>query len=218
MLRLCFLVLLLANGVYYAWSQGLLQDIGFAPARQTEPERLAQQIRPGALRVLSPAEARRAEAAGAGARQPECLQAGLFDDGQATALRQTLETGWPAASWTLEPSVEPARWMIYMGRYPDAETVNRKKAELRQLRVLFQTLPNPAMEPGLSLGSFDVQDAAERQLAALAQKGVRTARVVQERTEVRGQLLRLPNVDDALRARLDELRPALAGRTLRACR
>jgi hypothetical protein len=51
----------------------------------------------------------------------------------------------------------------------------------------------------------------------LSQRGVRTARVVQERSEQRGQYLRLPAVDDALRAKLDALKPQLQGKALRAC-
>ena len=46
MLRFFVLVLLLANAGYYAWSQGLLLEWGLAPASQSEPQRLAQQIRP----------------------------------------------------------------------------------------------------------------------------------------------------------------------------
>jgi len=41
---------------------------------------------------------------------------------------------------------------------------------------------------------------------------------VQERPEVRGQLLKLPVVDDLVRGRLDDLKPALAGKPLRPCR
>ena len=52
----------------------------------------------------------------------------------------------------------------------------------------------------------------------LALKGVRTAVVVQERADLRGTALRLPAVDDPLRARLDELRPVLGAQALRACR
>jgi hypothetical protein len=47
---------------------------------------------------------------------------------------------------------------------------------------------------------------------------VHTAKVVQERTEGKGQLLRLPAVDDTLRAKLDDLKPALNGKALKACR
>lgn len=216
MLRLLVLLVLLANGAYFAWSQGHLLPLGYAPVSQREPERVTQQIQAQAVRLLSADEARRIEAQAAGARPAECLQAGLFDERQTESLRQLL-AGWPAGSWQIDAAVDPARWMIYMGRYADAETLSRKKSELRYLRVLYETLPNPSMEPGLSLGSFDSQESANQQLAELAKKGVRTARVVQERPEQRGQRLRLAAVDESLRPRLDELRPLLAGHPLRAC-
>jgi hypothetical protein len=98
------------------------------------------------------------------------------------------------------------------------ENLSRKKAELRQLGVSFESPAEPSLEPGLSLGSFPSQAAATQQLEALAQRGVHTAKVVQERTETRGQLLKLRVVDEALRTRADELRPALGGKTLRPCR
>ena len=219
MLRLVVLALMLVNGLYFAWSQGLLQSWGAAPTQQSEPQRLSQQIRPEALRLLNTDEARRIESAAApAARGPECLQAGLFDERQATAVRQTLEPLLPAGSWTLETAVEPARWIIYMGKYLTPDAVTKKKAELRQLGVSFEGLANPALEPGLSLGGFTSQAAAQQQLDRLAQRGVRTARVTQEREEARGQLLRLPVVDDALRARLEEIRTVLNGKPLRACR
>ncbi len=218
MLRLLALLLVLANGAYFAWSQGLLRDWGLAPAQQSEPQRLAQQIRPEALRILSPDDASRLDAATpAGAKAPECLQAGLYDDKQGAALRQAL-AALPSGAWSLDNVVEPARWIVYMGRYPDAETVSIKKAELRLRHVSFEALVNPSLEPGLSLGGFDSQEAAQQQLADLAGRGVRTARVVQERAELRGQLLRLPAVDEGLRARLEELKAALAGKALRPCR
>lgn len=219
MLRLAVLVLVLANGLYFAWSQGLLQSWGAAPTQQSEPQRLGQQIRPEALRLLNTDEARRVEsAASPAARGPECLQAGLFDERQATAVRQTLEPLLPAGTWSLDAAVEPARWIIYMGKYLTPDAVNKKKAELRQLGVSFEGLSNPALEPGLSLGGFTSQAAAQQQLDRLAQRGVRTARVIQEREEARGQVLRLPLVDDALRARLEEIRTVLNGKPLRTCR
>jgi hypothetical protein len=125
---------------------------------------------------------------------------------------------WPAGSWSLDPTTEPARWIIYMGKYPGVEQVARKRAELRQLGISFEAPTNPDLEPGLSLGSFPNEAAANTQLAALADKGVHTARVVQERPEQHGMRLQLPAVDDALRARLDELKAPLAGKPLRPCR
>ena len=217
MLRLIVLVLLLANGAYYAWSQGLLAAWDFAPPAQTEPQRLTQQIKPEALRILNADEARPAEISLAAPRPVECLLAGPFEDAQVAPLRTGL-VAWPAGSWALEPLIEPARWIVYMGKYPSAEEVNKKKGELRQLGVSFQPLVNPALELGLSLGGFTSEDGANEHLNTLTQRGVRTARVVVERPELRGQLLKLLAVDEALRARVDELKTALGGKPLRACR
>ena len=219
MLRLALLALLLANAAYFAWSQRLLAPWGFAPAQQSEPHRLAQQIKPQTLTVLPSEEAMRIEANGVGAhgKPAECLQAGVFDEAQVPALRRALDA-WPAGSWGLEPAVEPARWIVYMGRYLTAENVARKKGELRQIGISFETLSNPSLEPGLSLGGHATQAAAAQQLEILSERGVRTAKVVQERPEVRGQLLKLPAIDESLRPRLEELKPALGGRNLRPCR
>jgi hypothetical protein len=217
MLRLIVLLLLLANGAYFAWAQGMLLSWGAGPAQQSEPHRLAQQIRPEALRVAAGDDARRLESSLGPARVSECLQAGPFDDGAVAPLRQALQS-WPAAAWSLEPAVEPARWIVYMGKYPAPESVTRKRGELRQIGVSFEPLSNPELEPGLSLGGFPTQGQAVAHLERLAERGVRTARVVQERPEVRGQRLVLPALDDALRARLEELRAPLGSRALRPCR
>ena len=134
MLRLLALTLILANAAYFVWTQGLLAPYGFAPATQSEPQRLKQQIRPEALRLLTVPEAATpqnpepgASAATPSLSQPlvpisaqvtslaECLQAGLFNDAQSTLLRTRLQSTLPAGSWQMESSTEPARWMVYMG-------------------------------------------------------------------------------------------------------
>jgi cell division protein FtsN len=218
MLRLLVLLLLLANAGFFAWSQGLLQPWGLGPAQQSEPQRMQQQVRPEAVRVIPVEELRRVEQLAAQApRPPECLQTPALDDAQIAPLRTALES-WPAASWTLDTVTEPARWIIYMGKYAGVEQVARKRAELRQLGISFEALSNPELEPGLSLGSYANEAAATTQLNVLAERGVRTARVLQERPEQRGQRLLLPAVDDSLRPRLDELKNVLASKTLRPCR
>lgn len=215
MLRLLVLLLLLANAAYYAWSQNLLAPMGLAPEQQSEPQRLAQQIRPEAIRILPGDEARQIEVAAA--KVPECLQAGLFTDAQADSLKDVLAE-WPPGSWSIDPGTEPPHWIVYMGKLPDAAALDKKKAELRAMNVSFEPLANASLEPGLSLGGYPTEAAAKQQLEALTQKGVRTAKVVQERPEATGQVLKLPAVDDALRAKLGDLKSALAGKPLKTCR
>ena len=221
MLRFLVLLLVLANGVYFAWSQGLLQAYGYAPAQQTEPQRLARQIRPEALQLLKGPEQQPPveEAAPRDAPGPTvCLQAGLFDETQSTLLRRALEsTDLPAGAWALEAAVEPARWIVYMGKYPNAEALARKRSQLATLNLKFEPLTNPALQLGLSLGGFDTRAGAETALEALSRRGVRTAHVVQEQAEVRGTRLRVPAADEALRVKLDALKPLLADKAFRPC-
>lgn len=236
MLRLLVLLLVLANVGHYAWEQGLLAPIGLAPVRQTEPQRVAEQIRPEALRLLPTSESRKPDgsagnpapsnlaanpalpASAAAASAAQCLQAGLYNEEQTTALRTRLQAELPAGSWVLESSVEPARWLIYMGKYANADMLAKKRNELRARRISFEALDNPALEPGLSLGSFASQAEAEAELTRAAGLGVKTARVVQSRPELRGQRLRLAAVDSVLRSKLDSLKGDLLGKTLQACR
>lgn len=220
MLRFLVLALLLINAVYFAWTQGFLQTLGFAPAQQSEPQRLAQQVRPEVLRLLTAQELRQLAPLGGAAAEPvACLQAGLFDEAQSATLRSTLEPALPPGSWSLEAALEPARWIVYMGPYANAEAQAGKRAELAALNLglRFETISNPALELGLSLGHFDTQAAATQALNALSRRGVRTARVVLERAETRGTMLRLPVVDEGLRTRLEVLQPALAGKRLEPC-
>jgi hypothetical protein len=251
-LRLLVLALLLANAGYAAWTRGALAAWGLAPAVQAEPQRLARQVRPEALRVaVLPAGAGDAAAPAAGGppdgatadgaagaagpgnipeagspgaaeaaaavSAPACLQTGLLDDAAADAVRARAEAALPAGGWQLERIALPARWIVYMGRYADAAQLNRKRAELRARRVTFEPPSDPALEPGLSLGGFASQEAAQQALAGLGAQGVRTARVVQERPVREGRRLRLPAVTDAVRAQLPALAAALGAQALRAC-
>lgn len=222
MLRLLVLSLVLANAGYWAWSQGLLAAYGLAPGVQAEPQRLATQIQPEAIRLLTAEEAKKLEGAPSAsaptaASAPECLQAGLFNEQQTATLRASLEATLPPGSWQLESSVEPARWIVYMGKYNNPENLAKKRTELRQLGVPFRAVNNEALAPGLALASFPLEADAEKELARIATKGVRTARVAQERAEARGQILKLAAVDTALRAQLDAIKPQLEGRALQTC-
>lgn len=280
MLRVLTLMLALANVLYFAWTEGLLASLNLEPATQTEPQRLEQQFRPGALRVSSPQESRQLgsttapivepaqaiEKAATSASSPaapalpassaapaltalptlpalpalpassapssavslatavspkECLQAGPFDGAQTAALRTKLQSSLPDGSWAFENALEPGLWMVYMGKYSSQDAVTKKKSELRGLGVSFDALNNAALEPGLSLGRFDSKAAADADLVRIAKRGVRTAKVIALRAEVRGQVLKLAAVDAELRSKLEALKtqlPQLVGKALVACR
>ncbi len=220
MLRALILVLVLANTAYFAWSQGLLRAWGLAPAPLSEPQRVAQQIQPESLQLVTATSAPLvAEPGPEPARAvTQCLVAGPFEDAQSLApLEEALRTSLPATVWTLERLDEPARWIVYMGRYTDPETLRKKRGELAALKVTVESVRSAALAPGLVLGAFNTEAAAVSALERLVNKGVRSARVVRERAAGQRQLLRLPALDPALRSQLDTLAPLLAGQPFRPC-
>ena len=229
MLRSLVLALALANAGYYAWAKGLLAAYGFAPTVQFEPQRLAQQIKPEALLIVAQKEstlAQKTNAAGAAgapsmsAAAPvptECLQVGVFSEQQTLVLRERLVNVLPSGSWKLESFQEPGQWLIYMGKYSAPLALSKKQTELRAIGVSFESIDSPALAPGLSLGSFASRVDADTALASIAKKGVKTARVIQERPAVSGQRLTVPVVNADLRTQLDLLKPVLAGKLLKAC-
>lgn len=217
MLRLVALTLVLLNAVYFAWSHRLLP--GFAPEQQTEPQRMGWQLRPDSLHLLTAPEPHPAEAQPAVAAPPPiCLQAGLFDEAQSALLRAALAATLPPGSWTLDAAAEPARWIVYMGKFPNDEALAKKRAELASLNLHYEPLVNPALQLGLSLGQFETQAAATAGLTALSRRGVRSARVVQERAELRGVMLRMSGAEPVLRTRFEALRPVLADKVVSPCR
>ncbi|MES2949894.1 MAG: SPOR domain-containing protein [Pseudomonadota bacterium] len=218
MLRLLVLILILANGVYFAWSEGMLRAYGFAPAPQREPQRLAQQMKPEAIRVLTPVEFKRVEAQVQAELVPrECLVAGPFDDAQAASLRRALESVWAPGTWQIDSVAVSARWIVYMGKFANTEQLLKKRGELGAMNLVPQNLHNPDLELGLSLGGFDTQEAANAELAKLSLRGIRTAKVVQERQEGHQNQLKLPGLTSDMKARLNDIKPALLGRALRSC-
>lgn len=227
MLRIALLILLLANAGYFAWSQGALASLGWAPQQHSEPERLQQQLHPESLRlqqaaqpaVTAPAAVTPATPATAAEPAPEgpaqCLQAGIYDDDASDTLRRALVLQFPEGSWKLDAITQPGRWMVYMGKFADNQALEKKRAEL-VARKLDHDRAGGALEPGLSLGRFSSEEAATRELTQLVRQGVRSARVVQERPDKHGFVLRLPAATPALRAQLEAL-PAFAAKPLRAC-
>lgn len=235
MLKWAVALLLIGNIGYFL--HGVL---GTAPEAEREPQRLEAQIRPEVLRLLNGQEAVDAaapsvpqpepagSAAAAAAVAPEagpavvtgetaCWQAGGFTAAQASGLRGALGMlGWPAGAWEVSEVRSSGRWVVYMGRFND-EQMARKKTELRELRIDFREVSIPSLGPGLALGTFSTEAAAEQGMQDLTRKGVRTARVAQERPENLSYSLRLPAVTAEQRAVVGSLGGPLADRPLQRC-
>lgn len=203
MLRSLVALLLLANLLFFGWTQGWLDGVVPAPhAGEREPWRLARQVNPQRITVLTP----QAASAAIAAARTACLEAGPFFETEVGAAEAALAAaGVPAGRWSREPVHGSAAWLVYMGRFADPATQRVKEDELRRREIDFQELNAPAaLAPGLVLAREGTQAGADAALAGFVQQGVRTARVVALPGKV---WLRAARADDALQAQLLAVKP-----------
>ncbi|HSV68621.1 MAG TPA: SPOR domain-containing protein [Methylibium sp.] len=198
MLRMLVLLLLLANAGFWAWRQGWLEPlhgvIGARPEGEREPERLALQVSPELVR-LQPARgasaparpasaASAAEPAASAASEPAappalaCLEAGPFDAAGLTAAQAVLQVLLPADAARVR-RLATGSWWVAMGPYVEAAPLRQKREELRKLDFSPATARLAADgAPYLVLQRHDSREAAEAALKALAERGVRSGRIV----------------------------------------
>ena len=145
----------------------------------------------------------------------ECLVAGSFDAKQVEALRLQLAK-LPEGSWKLDSSTSAGRWMVYVGKFSSQDALDKRRDELRALDISTDRARLASLEPGISLGRFSTEEAAERHLAAMGKKGVSGAKVVVDRPETINYTLRLPRVDATTKKRVQSWH-VMDGKDLQAC-
>ena len=224
-MRLLVVLLLLANALLLALNLGVLDPLLGKTAGDHEPERLARQVNPEWLSVLPPAAASAAlaaaavaqsaaqvaSAAAASAADLACVVAGPFA-GPDTDLaeRQFASLALPANVGQLERGARGGSYLVYMGRYSDEASLQRKMEELKRLHIDAEPLRGSTgvsqdLQPGLVLGRAENVAQANVALTDLQQHGVRTARVLTLRAATPLLVLRLPAADATLRERLRNL-------------
>lgn len=183
-----------------------------AARRAAEAAMAASAPASGASGAAADAASAPASAA-SGVSAATCLEAGPFATAELPAVEKALrEAQLPPRSWTTVSSQRKGSFLLYMGRYGDADAVTRKLEELGRLKVEAEALTHsPELQPGVSLGRFDDKGAADNALARLVQRGVRTARVVTITPAVTLATLRVPAADAALRDKLFNLKLLPAG-------
>jgi len=235
--RALFLILLLANVVFFAWAR-LIAGGGSG----ADPAPLARQIDPEKLRVVSPEELARlstpkpaavaaaapAPAAPAAAAPPapvplKCLEWGSFAAADAARAQDALEPLALGDRVTQRKSEETTSWWVFIP--PQARAPNprqaalRKAGELKDLGVkdYYVVQDDGPNRWAVSLGVFRSEEAAQARLTSLHAQGVRSARVGPRESRSPKVWLQVKGVDPALESRLQEIARQIDGSELREC-
>jgi hypothetical protein len=219
MLRAVVVALLLANAAFFAWTQGWLDAVMGAPAHaEREPQRLSQQVRPEAVRVL-PAQVAQAASAPPATR---CLEIGPLDDAEVVAAEAALAADPAASAVALRASRlstdTPGVWLIAFGRAAPHQAQLKKITELNRRGVAFEVV-KPASGPDeiLSLGQFDSLAAAQGSLARLVARGIQNGRIVPLTPPATVHRLRVDTATPQEAAALEALPASVAGKTFVNC-
>jgi hypothetical protein len=217
MLRSIVGFLLLANIVFFVWSQGWVDGLVGVRARgDHEPDRLAKQVRPESVRLLTPQAV--SAAASAAESRFTCLEAGPFDDAGIAAAQSAVSSVLPAGTWVRQTHEQPARWIIYMGRYASREAQEKKEQELSRIKVAYEEITGyPALEPGLSLGRYPSRNAADEALLKLSERGLHTGKVLELAKASTQYTLRVDRADQDLAARVTGLKLDGMGKGFTVC-
>jgi len=211
LLRPAFLLLILANLLFYIWAQGYLgpRDDG------REPLRLVQQLVPEKLRLVAAEKPVAQNPPQPVAVLPEaCRVISGLDLVEATRIEkaETEKVESKGLNFVVKPGESAQSYWVHIPSLGSAQAAEKKADELRRRGLVdFSIMPEGSPSKfAISLGLFKNAELANGYLQSLAKRGVKSAKIqareepsAQAQLEVRGPV-------DLLSKRLPEL---VAGNT-----
>lgn len=196
-MRTLFLLLLFANVVFFAWSRGYFGTVSDG----REPQRLAQQLNPGKLKVVFSA---RNDGA---ASVEDCRSVGGLHAVDGQKLLALLGGQLAEARVSLVRPQTAETWDIVIAPLTSRAAVDTKIAELKKLGLKEpRTVETKSGQFSLLLGSDASKAGADQQLLNLTKTGVKSARIVQRiqpdevSVQVRGPVAALARLPDLVRS------------------
>lgn len=196
--RTVFILLILANLLFFAWGQGY-----FGTRRSgREPQRLTEQLSPEKLRVTGAL----APAATPPART--CRQVGGLNTVDAERLRTQAGEQAPDLQLSIKAvEGQPGSYWVLIPSLADRQAAEKKLVELKHLGLSDYSLMTEAgpNQFAISLGLFKSQQAANEYLQTLVKRGVKSAQVqAREQPALKAQLM-VRGPTDALARELPQL-------------
>lgn len=222
-MKLAFLLLVLVNLLLFAWQQG---TFGRVAERGREPERVARQIEPERIRVLTEKDVQelRERARPTSSVAPDlnaaqaCVEFGDFAPGELARAEKALGA-LVGVKLSMRAVEGPGWFMVYLPSHKTAAEAERRAEELRalgvrDLQVMGESAP---LKFGISLGSFREASAAKSHVAALEKLGVKGVRMSDRPSPMALTRFQLRDLDGPAAQQLGTLRSEFPAQTVRPC-
>jgi hypothetical protein len=181
-----------------------------------EPEKIPQAIEKSAEK---PADKPTEKSAEKPAEVLACTEIGNFDAAEAKNFEAKLVALALGERLSRRQIQENARFIVYIPPLANKDAADKKGAELKRLGIddFFVITEHTALQWGISLGIFKSEEAARNHLAALNQKGVRSAKVGPHNAVAPKVAFQFRRIDAATKANLDKIRATFPRQDARAC-
>lgn len=214
-MRLLFFILLLANGLFFAYAW-------FGPGAQASGDAriIGQQLNPQKIRLLAP------DQVSALTRKSEppklartCFEWGAFAGADTTRAEQALEPLALGTKLTQRRQEDAAGFWVYVPPLASRQSATQKAGEFKRLGVddYFIVPDDPKWRNAISLGIFKTEEAAKARLAALRAKGVKSAIAGARESQAGKIYFQVREADPALAAKLNALKLGFPGSDVREC-
>ena len=114
----------------------------------------------------------------------------------------------------------PAQWMVLLGPFPSQSAMRAALDQITQqgkVKVFAPVTDRARYEPGISLGVFSNEAAAQEQLQIVKKQGVQGAKVVQRNAGLNRVTLRLPALTPQQLTALGSVSGQLGGQIVKTC-
>lgn len=188
-MRIFVFLLFLANLLFFAWTRGY-----FGVTESADAFRVGQQLRADQVRIISndvpPPETARPgknvakpeeKASAEPAPAERCVQLAELPPAEADRLEAALSESLPGVASRRTNFPGTASFWVHIPPLKTKRDAENKAGELKNLGVkeYFIVQESGANQLAISLGLFSSSDAATAALAALREKGVRSARIAE---------------------------------------
>ncbi|HWW05579.1 SPOR domain-containing protein [Collimonas sp.] len=226
MLKLIFWLLLLANAALFAMQKGYLGAL-YSDGR--EPTRISKQLQADKIK-MTPADAAPAAAvASAASTAPAptaaelapvaCTEVGNFNAAEARRFSSQLAERTPAVKFVRREIQEVASHMVYLPSLGSKEAADKKADEVRRLGIsdFFVIQDSSALRYGISLGIFKTDEAAQKQVANLAKRGLSGAKVGTRSVSSSKVAFQLRDLGGDAKLAFDKIKADFPGQEVRSC-
>jgi len=207
-MRIVVILLLLANLAFFALTRLDAYSTG-------EGQRLAEQVQPDKIKLLTPQEVAALGPAKAASLADVCIEWGPLSEAErGRVLNELAPLG--IAQLVSQRRVEADGFAVTLTGFASRGAAERRIAELRARNVGDVSVVDLGRgQFGVSLGVFRTETAANGRADALAQQGVPGARVAPRTGAAPQVILVVRDPPQAVVAKLRELAPAYPGTEIR---